>query len=93
MAATGEGGRRVSDSASLEAASDAAGGAGCIVFGRISQDGQLIQQVHSDPSGGATSAGAGIVDPIDEAHELDGDGAGTQDYDKISDSSHSKFLL
>ena len=54
VAAAGDRGGGVADHPRPGAAPDAAGGAGCIVFGGVRQDGQLIQQLHAvTPCGGA----------------------------------------
>jgi hypothetical protein len=44
-------------------------------------------------STGVTPAPPGLIDPVDEAHQVHGDRAGAQDHNNIAESRHSSYLL
>ena len=89
VAAAGDGGGGIADFAGLKAAADAAGGAGGVIFGRIREDGQLLQQIHG--SSGAAAA-LRLVEPVDQVDELGGEGSGAEKNHKQSES-HGEILL
>ena len=88
VAAAGDGGGGIADFAGLKAAADAAGGAGGVIFGRIREDGQLLQQIHG--SSGAAAA-LRLVEPVDQVDELGGEGSGAEKNHKQSES-HGEIL-
>ena len=74
MAASGYRGRCITDLAGLKASLYAAGCTGGIILGGIGQYGQLVKNIHASLSG---TASAGIVDTINEAHQVDCNASGT----------------
>lgn len=64
----------------------------CIVFGRVRQDGQFLQNVHLTLRRAAAMAGSRLIDMVDEPHHVSGYGASAQQGNQQSDSSHGSYL-
>ena len=92
VAASGDGGGCVADHPGPGAAPHTAGGAGRIVFGRVRQDGQFLQNVHLTLRRAAAMAGSRLIDMVDEPHHVSGYGASAQQGNQQSDGSHGSYL-
>ena len=93
VAAPGDRGGGVPDHARAEPAPYAAGGAGRVVFGCVRQDRQLVQKLHVLLRRAAATAGRGLIDAVDEPHNVGGDGAGAQQGDDKTECCHDSVLL
>ena len=88
MAAAGDRRRGVADFSRFKPALNTAGRTGCIVFGGVGQYRQLFEYVHFPSS----CTAPGIINTVDQTHQVDSDAGSTENHKKVSNSRHGKIL-
>ena len=89
MTTAGDGRGSITDLAGLKTAAHTAGSACSIIFGRIRQDRQFIQQLHI---GSGSAAAVRTLHAVKQTHQIHGNRAGAQQSNHQTDRSHSSIV-